>query len=71
MKFRQPLKITSRTSSITNSFVQAIIPFIEPTREETDEALHWSNLQGIEQKMKDAQQHATVIRSAIMAARRS
>jgi hypothetical protein len=32
---------------------------------------HWSNLEGIEQKMKEAQQHATAIRSAIMTARRS
>jgi len=39
MKFRKPLKITSRTSSITNSFVQAVIPSIEPTFEEVDEAL--------------------------------
>jgi hypothetical protein len=39
MKFRKPLTITSRTSSITNSFVQAIIPDIEPTQEEWVEAL--------------------------------
>ena len=39
MKFRKPLTITSRTSSVTNGFVQAIIPSIEPTAEETDEAL--------------------------------
>jgi hypothetical protein len=39
MKFRLPLIITSRTSSITNSFVQAIIPFVEPTRDQVDEAL--------------------------------
>ena len=39
MKFRKPLKITSRTSSITNSFVQAIIPSVEPTAAEVEEAL--------------------------------
>ena len=39
MKIRQLLKITSRTSSITNSFVQSIIPSIEPTQAEVDEAL--------------------------------
>jgi hypothetical protein len=40
MAFRKPLKITSRTSSITNSFVQAIDPHIVPTPAEIDEALH-------------------------------
>lgn len=39
MKFRRPLTITSRTSSVTNGFVQAIIPSVEPTPEETEEAL--------------------------------
>jgi hypothetical protein len=39
MKFRRPLKITSRTSSITNSFVQAIIPKVKPTKAELVEAL--------------------------------
>jgi len=39
MKFRRPLKITSRTSSITNSFVQAIIPTVKPTTAELEEAL--------------------------------
>lgn len=39
MAFRKPLKITSRTSSITNSFVQAIVLHIVPTRAEIDEAL--------------------------------
>lgn len=39
MKFRPPLKITSRTSSITNSFVQAIIPTVAYTAEERSEAL--------------------------------
>ena len=39
MKFRPPLKITSRTSSITNSFVQAIIPNVKPTETELEEAL--------------------------------
>lgn len=40
MAFREPLKITSRTSSVTNSFVQAIVPHIVPTPAEIDEALH-------------------------------
>ena len=39
MKFRKPLTITSRSSSITNCFVQAIIRSIEPTDAEVDEAL--------------------------------
>ena len=39
MKFRNLLKITSRTSSITNSFVQAIIPSFPPTPQERHEAL--------------------------------
>jgi len=39
MKLRVPLKITSRTSSITNSFVQAIIPDLEFSNDEQDEAL--------------------------------
>lgn len=39
MKLRKLLKITSRSSSITNSFVQAIIPSVEPTKEQVDEAL--------------------------------
>lgn len=39
MKFRKLLKITSRSSSITNCFVQAIIPNIDPSEEEYDEAL--------------------------------
>ena len=39
MKFRKPLKITSRTSSITNAFVQAIIPSVEPSAEEEAKAL--------------------------------
>lgn len=39
MKFRAPLKITSRTSSITNSFVQAIIPSVSYTAAEKSEAL--------------------------------
>jgi hypothetical protein len=38
MKFRKPLTITSRTSSITNSFVQAIIPNIVPSERERFEA---------------------------------
>ena len=39
MKLRAPLKITSRTSSITNSFVQAIIPTVSCSKEEKTEAL--------------------------------
>jgi 5-methylcytosine-specific restriction endonuclease McrA len=39
MKQRAPLKITSRTSSITNSFVQAIIPTVEFSADEQREAL--------------------------------
>ncbi len=39
MKQRAPLKITSRTSSITNSLVQAIIPTVESTADEQREAL--------------------------------
>jgi hypothetical protein len=41
MKFRKPLKITSRTSSITNSFVQAIIPNAAPTEAELQEILQF------------------------------
>jgi hypothetical protein len=40
MRFRQSLKITSRTSSITNSFVQAIIPSVEPSAAEREGALY-------------------------------
>ena len=40
MKFRKPLKVTSRTSSVTNGFVQAIIPSVEPAVEEVGEALY-------------------------------
>src|SRR5882757_10331780 len=39
MKLRAPLKITSRTSSITNSFVQAIIPTVSYSEEQRAEAL--------------------------------
>jgi endonuclease I len=39
MKLRTPLKITSRTSSITNSFVQAIIPTVSCSEEDRAEAL--------------------------------
>ena len=35
----KPVKITGRTSSITNSFVNGIIPVIWPTNEEVEEAL--------------------------------
>jgi hypothetical protein len=39
MKQRPPLKITGRTSSITNSFVQAIIPTVAFSEDEQREAL--------------------------------
>jgi hypothetical protein len=39
MKLRVPLKITSRTSSIANSFVQAIIPTFPCSDEQKAEAL--------------------------------
>lgn len=39
MKVRKPLNILRRTSSITNSFVQAILPSVEPTEAEKSEAL--------------------------------
>jgi hypothetical protein len=41
MKFRKPLKITSRTSTITNAFVQAIIPNAVPTADELHEVLEF------------------------------
>ncbi len=39
MKFRKALKVTSRISSVTNGFVQAIIPCVEPSEQERAEAL--------------------------------
>jgi len=39
VKFRKTLKITSRTSSVTNGFVQAIIPCREPDVSDLVEAL--------------------------------
>lgn len=39
MKYRKPLKITQRTTSVTNSFVQAVIPWVVPSAYERDEAL--------------------------------
>jgi hypothetical protein len=39
VKTRKPLRITSRSSSITNAFVQAIIPFVEPTDSEISDVL--------------------------------
>jgi hypothetical protein len=36
---RKPLKISSRSSSITNAFVQAIIPFDPPSEEDRAEVL--------------------------------
>lgn len=41
MKFRKPLKITSRTSTITNAFVQAIIPNAVPSEAELQEILQF------------------------------
>lgn len=38
-KMPTPVKIVGRTSSITNAFVNGIIPVIEPTNEEVEEAL--------------------------------
>lgn len=35
-----PMKITGRSSSITNSFINAIIPIIEPTGDQVKEALN-------------------------------
>lgn len=39
-KMPKPVKITGRTSSITNAFVNGIIPVIEPTDEEIDDVLN-------------------------------
>src|SRR6266404_16533 len=39
MKQRAPLKITSRVSSITNSFVQAIVPTVDFSLEDQKKAL--------------------------------
>lgn len=39
MKFRKPLKITQRVSSVTNSFVQAVIPWVPPSSGQQSEAL--------------------------------
>jgi hypothetical protein len=38
-KMPQPVKITGRTSSITNSFINGIIPVVAPTTEEVSAAL--------------------------------
>lgn len=38
-KMPNPVKITGRTSSITNSFVNGIIPVVMPTEHEVEEAL--------------------------------
>jgi len=35
----KPMKITGRSSSITNAFINSIIPVIPPTEEEVKEAL--------------------------------
>lgn len=35
----KPVRITGRTSSITNSFINGVIPVIRPSREEVEEAL--------------------------------
>ena len=34
-----PMKITGRSSSITNSFINSIIPVVQPTAEQVEEAL--------------------------------
>jgi hypothetical protein len=52
MKVPKLLKITRRTSSVTNGFVQAIIPAISPAPTEQDEALDqlgmtWKTIQRI------------------------
>jgi hypothetical protein len=39
MKSRKSLKITQRVSSVTNSFVQAVIPWVAPTADEQAKAL--------------------------------
>ena len=39
MRARRPLKITSRTSSVANAFVQAILPVLESSESERAEAL--------------------------------
>jgi len=38
-KMPKPMKITGRSSSITNAFVNSIIPVVEPTEEQVKEAL--------------------------------
>jgi hypothetical protein len=38
--FRMPMSIVARSSTITNSFVNSIIPVIEPTEDDVLEALH-------------------------------
>ena len=38
-KMPKPMKITDRSSTITNSFINSIIPVIEPTNEEVKHAL--------------------------------
>ena len=35
----KPVKITGRSSSITNSFINSIIPVIQPTEDQVKEAL--------------------------------
>lgn len=38
-KMPKPMKITGRSSSITNSFINSIIPIVTPTEEQVKEAL--------------------------------
>jgi hypothetical protein len=38
-KMPKPMKITGRSSSITNAFINSIIPVIYPTEDEVKEAL--------------------------------
>ena len=35
----KPMKITGRSSSITNAFINSIIPVVEPTEDQVKEAL--------------------------------
>ncbi len=43
-KMPKPMKITGRSSSITNSFINSIIPVVLPTEELVKEALSILNL---------------------------
>lgn len=43
----KPVRITGRSSSITNSFVNGIIPVVPPTREQVDEALRILGMEAV------------------------